>query len=71
MKILDGKKTSKKIISNIKSEVSKIEGFRNPKMNVILVGNSPASEIYVKHKLKASKESEIESELIRFDETDK
>lgn len=69
MKILDGKKTSKKIISNIKSEVSKIEGFRNPKMNIILVGNSPASEIYVKHKLKASKDSEIESELIRFDET--
>jgi methylenetetrahydrofolate dehydrogenase (NADP+)/methenyltetrahydrofolate cyclohydrolase len=69
MKILDGRKTSEKIISNINKEVNKIKGFRKPKMNIILVGNNPASEIYVKHKLKSSEKAGIESELIRFDET--
>jgi len=37
-----------------------------PKMGIILVGNNPASETYVKAKLKACKESGFSEDLIRF-----
>jgi methylenetetrahydrofolate dehydrogenase (NADP+)/methenyltetrahydrofolate cyclohydrolase len=64
MKILDGRKTSEKIISNINKEVNKIKGFRKPKMIIILIGNNPASEIYVKHKLKSSEKAGIAALLL-------
>lgn len=65
--ILDGKKTSEKIIRDISEQVEKL--CRKPCMKIILVGNSPASEIYVKHKLKASEKAHIDAELVRFDES--
>lgn len=67
--ILDGKKTSEKLISEISEEINKIKDFRKPKISIILVGNNPASEVYVKHKLKSSKKSGIEAELVRFSES--
>lgn len=69
MKILDGKSTSENIISQINREIEKIGYSRCPKMSILLVGNNPASEVYVKHKLKAAKRANITAELIRFSET--
>ncbi|MBE7704430.1 MAG: bifunctional 5,10-methylene-tetrahydrofolate dehydrogenase/5,10-methylene-tetrahydrofolate cyclohydrolase [Cyanobacteria bacterium SIG29] len=48
--IIDGKKIAEKVIDNIKKEVDLLE--RKPKLAVILVGNNPASEIYVRNKQK-------------------
>ena len=52
--ILDGKKLSKKIKLDLKTEVDKLkqEGI-HPKLAVIMVGNDPASAVYVKNKSKA------------------
>lgn len=46
--ILDGKALSLKITETIKQEVSMLS--KKPKLAVILVGNDPASEIYVNNK---------------------
>ncbi len=44
------------------------QGLRKPKLVVIMVGNDPASEVYVSHKIKIAMEVGIESELLRFDQ---
>ncbi|RUM87889.1 MAG: bifunctional methylenetetrahydrofolate dehydrogenase/methenyltetrahydrofolate cyclohydrolase, partial [Thermovibrio sp.] len=53
--ILDGRALSKKIRSSLKREVEEIEGKfgRPPSLAVVLVGDNPASEIYVRNKIKA------------------
>ncbi len=56
--ILDGKKTAEKIIENIKAITASLS--KKPKLAVILAGNNPASQIYVKNKQK-------KAEYIGFD----
>ena len=55
--ILDGKSLAKKIREELKNEVTSLkeEGI-NPKLAVILVGEDPASKIYVKNKSQACQE---------------
>ena len=60
--ILDGKKLAEKITQQIKEEVSNIE--KKPKLAVILVGNNPASEIYVRNKQKKAEYLGFESIVI-------
>lgn len=57
--IIDGKKIAEKVIDNIKKEVDLLE--RKPKLAVILVGNNPASEIYVRNKQKMALKLGFES----------
>lgn len=57
--ILDGKKLSLKITEELKKEVSTLE--KKPKLAVILVGNDPASQIYVRNKQKKAEEIGFES----------
>jgi len=52
--IIDGKKISEEIFSEIKSELSKHKV--KPGLGLILVGNNPASEVYVKMKGKKCEE---------------
>lgn len=61
--ILDGKTLSKEIREEIKKEVKGFtsKGFRPPALAVILVGNDPASEIYVSNKRKACEKVGIKS----------
>jgi methylenetetrahydrofolate dehydrogenase (NADP+)/methenyltetrahydrofolate cyclohydrolase len=66
-KIIDGKITAKKIIENIKSKI-KAENI-NATLAVILVGNDPASELYVKKKKEVCIEVGINFNLLRFPET--
>jgi methylenetetrahydrofolate dehydrogenase (NADP+)/methenyltetrahydrofolate cyclohydrolase len=76
MNLLDGKSVSHHLISEVKA---KIEFHNNqlgdrltsttPSMAVVLIGNNPASESYVKAKLKACEKANIKSQLIRFDES--
>ncbi len=75
--ILDGKLVSNQILNDVKD---KIEGhievsesrlgyqIAKPSMAIVLVGNNPASESYVKGKLKACEKAGINHTLIRFDE---
>ena len=67
MKILDGKLVSEKILNDIKSEIISLEV--TPKIAIILIGESQASETYVKNKMIASKKCGIKSILSRFKDT--
>ncbi len=52
MKIINGKELAKTIKTSIKDKISQITG-REPCLAVVIVGNNPASKIYVKNKEKA------------------
>ncbi|QWB99959.1 bifunctional methylenetetrahydrofolate dehydrogenase/methenyltetrahydrofolate cyclohydrolase FolD [Mycoplasmatota bacterium] len=68
-KILDGKALSKKIKNEVKIETSElIEKYgKTPHLVVILIGNDPASETYVKSKERSSKKAGIKSTIIKKD----
>jgi methylenetetrahydrofolate dehydrogenase (NADP+)/methenyltetrahydrofolate cyclohydrolase len=53
--ILDGKEVSKIYRERIKKEIETFreKGFREPSLAVVLVGNDPASQVYVNNKRKA------------------
>lgn len=78
MNILDGKLVSNEILTSVKEKIDyhisksndKI-GYQisKPSMAIVLVGNNPASESYVKGKLKACDKAGINHHLIRFDES--
>ena len=65
MILLDGKKTSEKILSDVKNRV--INSNLNPHLVVILVGDNSASKLYVKNKQKAAEKVGIKSTVICFD----
>lgn len=58
MQLIDGKKLADKIHENVAREVEALKSEKNitPGLAVILVGNNPASQAYVKMKAKACKE---------------
>lgn len=62
--ILDGKKLSLKILDELKSSVDKMA--KKPHLVVVLVGNDPASELYVGLKQKAADKIGIESSLVKY-----
>lgn len=61
--VLNGKKVSKEIQLEIKQRVKKRldQGLRAPGLAVIVVGDDPASKIYVRNKMKACKKTGITS----------
>ncbi|HAG90527.1 MAG TPA: bifunctional methylenetetrahydrofolate dehydrogenase/methenyltetrahydrofolate cyclohydrolase FolD [Bdellovibrionales bacterium] len=63
VKVLDGKLVSKHLRNQIRAQVAefKEQGKRSPGLAVIIVGDDPASQVYVRHKIKACKEVGIES----------
>ncbi|MFW9936746.1 MAG: bifunctional 5,10-methylenetetrahydrofolate dehydrogenase/5,10-methenyltetrahydrofolate cyclohydrolase [Candidatus Thorarchaeota archaeon] len=68
-KILDGKKLADKLNLQLKNEIIKLKtkiGI-NPKLAAIMVGDNPASEIYINMKRKKCAEVGIESILIKLD----
>ena len=65
--ILDGKKVAEKILLEVKNSVQKMNV--KPHLVVILVGEDPASKIYVKNKQKAAEKVGIKSSVINFPET--
>lgn len=73
MNILDGKKVSNQIIDDLKlkidKKISENENISKPSMAILLVGDNPASDSYVKGKIKACKRAGINAELFRYDES--
>ena len=68
--IIDGKLIAEEILLSIKKEVEEKFKFINirPKIATVLIGNNPASEIYVKAKLRAAEKVGISTELVIFKE---
>ncbi len=62
--ILDGKKVAENVYSQLLLEVSLLPVV--PKLAVILVGNDPASETYVRSKAKKCQALGLQSETIKF-----
>jgi len=62
-KIIDGKQIAKDLLENIRLEIIERanQGHRNPCLAVILVGNDPASEVYVRNKKIACEKVGIKS----------
>lgn len=68
MKILDGKAVALEIQSEIKNAIHGIQG-RAPALAVILVGENPASEVYIKHKRRACEEAGIQFVFVKMEST--
>lgn len=68
--IIDGKALAKKVRGNLKEECEELkkQGI-NPKLAVIMVGDNPASKVYVRNKNKACNEVGIEYEEHLLEET--
>lgn len=62
--ILDGKKLREKILANLKTKIDAFE--TKPTLVVILVGDNPASKIYVNNKKKTAENLGIVSEVINY-----
>ena len=68
--IIDGKKIAETLRQKLKKEIIEIKSsFQSvPGLTVILIGEDPASKIYVRNKEKFSKEIGINSEVIKYPE---
>ena len=66
--IIDGKKIAAELREELKKKILDLKSTHNniPGLTVILVGEDPASKIYVKNKAKFAKEVGINSEVIRY-----
>ncbi len=66
--IIDGKKEAEVLRNKIKKEINllKEKTQKVPALSVILIGNYGPSEIYVRNKVKKSKEVGINSDIIRY-----
>ena len=67
--IIDGKKIAEELRIKIKNDIEKIPGHSRPSLTVILIGDHPASQIYVRNKEKFAKEVGINSKVLKFDES--
>ena len=60
--LLNGKEFSKKLKNNLKIEVENLikENNIKPGLAIVLVGNNPASEIYVRNNLEKQKRNDAD-----------
>jgi methylenetetrahydrofolate dehydrogenase (NADP+)/methenyltetrahydrofolate cyclohydrolase len=71
MTILDGKQTSEAIKDKIAEDVKTFvdNGGKKPHLAAVLVGANPASQVYVRNKIKACQYVGMESSLIKLDDS--
>lgn len=67
--ILDGKATAARIREELQQKIAAFPKDRTPGLAVVLVGNNPASEVYVRNKAKAAEKTGIRATTLRFPET--
>ncbi len=67
MELLDGRLVSREIKKKIKIEVKKMVkcGMRPPHLAAVLVGDDPASQVYVRNKVRACERVGFKSTLVR------
>jgi methylenetetrahydrofolate dehydrogenase (NADP+) / methenyltetrahydrofolate cyclohydrolase len=69
-RILDGKSVNQQILEELKPRIAQLSAaHRAPGLAVILVGNDPASEIYVGSKVRTCHELGMNSQELRLPET--
>tara|TARA_B100001029_G_scaffold177594_1_gene182561 strand:- start:495 stop:1340 length:846 start_codon:yes stop_codon:yes gene_type:complete len=68
MILIDGKKAALELREELKKEVSELKTKYNkiPGLTVILIGEDPPSQIYVRNKEKSANEVGLKSEIIRY-----
>ena len=71
MTLLDGKMVSTNQKNELKEKVETLKKIYNitPKLSIVLVGANPASQVYVKNKIKACEYTGIIPELINVEDT--
>ena len=69
MNIIDGKKLSQTIKEEIAAEVEQIKnaGGKTPHLAAVLVGDDPASQVYVRNKVRSCEQVGFQSTLVRKD----
>jgi len=68
-RIIDGKEIASKVIEEVAEEVKSFsEGYRPPHLAVIIVGDNPASRVYVRNKVKKAAVCGVKSTLIEMPE---
>ncbi|MBI5917390.1 MAG: bifunctional 5,10-methylene-tetrahydrofolate dehydrogenase/5,10-methylene-tetrahydrofolate cyclohydrolase [Bacteroidetes bacterium] len=69
MTIIDGKKLSEQIKTELAREVAAIRdsGGKVPHLAAVLVGEDPASQVYVRNKVRSCEEAGFKSTLVRKD----
>lgn len=65
--LIDGREMAKQMRIEIKKEIDKLDG--TPKLVVVLVGEDPASQVYVNSKEKFAGRVNMASEVIRLDDS--
>ena len=66
--IIDGKKIAENLRETLKKQIQQIPSNQpKPGLTVILIGEDPASQIYVRNKEKFANEIGINSKVLRFD----
>lgn len=70
MTLLDGKKVSTNLKDELKIKVEELKNTYNvnPKLSIVLVGANPASQVYVRNKVKACEYTGIIPDLINVSE---
>ena len=67
--VIDGKRIAAEIRQEVKQDVDELKAHGiTPGLSVVLVGEDPASAVYVRMKAKACEETGIKSEVIRMPE---
>ncbi len=66
--IIDGKALANAILSELKYEIQKLKDKtgESPKLAIVLVGENPASIIYVKNKIKSANKIGIDTQLLNL-----
>lgn len=67
--ILDGKAVSKALLEGVAADVSQCSKTIPPHLVAVLVGDNPASEVYVSRKMKTAQQIGVQSSLQRFPAT--
>ncbi len=66
-KLIDGKAVADRILADISAEIGSFSaGNRSPRLSVIIVGEDPASQVYVGMKVKKAAACGIDSDLIEM-----
>jgi methylenetetrahydrofolate dehydrogenase (NADP+)/methenyltetrahydrofolate cyclohydrolase len=66
--ILDGKSLAAQVRAGVKQQIARLaQRGIHPGLAVILAGEDPASQVYVRNKVRACEETGVRSSLLRFD----
>lgn len=68
--LIDGKALAQKILEDLKKRVEKLQQEKNitPHLGIILVGTDPASESYVKQKIRMAREIHADATVYKYPE---